>query len=552
MKLTFCVACVILILYSSHFQSSVCTAEKKYDAAEWEKCLLLPKPPRELTHSQLMKWYREQKQAKKRKRNKVDYQTRKRKRAEAFPDQEQPIAQPESAQVQEEEELPEDREPKIFQKEEVDNVYTGKRVMKHRDIKKIKQALPKDPLRASAALNGYFMENVQSPTRQTLRNIGLVNTPDTVRENEVNAEIVNNINVVMSAHKGDTTTEGCVLRNVISATVVNDNQKRGMTSAISKTLNIDRRSLNKGQGLRKQMSDPGWLVTKRKTDNMGLKETDIKLAFDYWASKEASRATGNTKDVKRKRIGPKNYESHQIQVMEKTETEIYASFIEKYPEVKMCFCSFVKCRPFYVRPARPQDRQTCCCKVHVETRSLFKLCMLFRKNCELDDETYPIFKTLQELVEYTLCPKPPGDKYHDIHCLRRQCQKCGINQFVVSEKELSDSGGVTWERFEYVDINGKRKPMLVKKQTAPKDMFEYFVKLLKEFPYHEFEANWINSQIKSLQKHLPIDHTLCINDFSQNKRVKLQQETQSVFFAGCEITIHVTLLFRHLSEGNFR
>ncbi len=422
-------------------------------------------------------------------------------------------------------------------------------MQKHRDIKKLKAALPKDSLRASAALNSYLRENVQSPTRQTLKNIGTVNSAETVNGNAINAEIVSNVNQVMTAHKGDKTNEGSVLRRIISATVVNDQQKRGTTSAISKALNIDRRNLDKGQALRKKMTEPGWLTIKRKTDKLGLKERDRKLAYDYWVSPEASRATGNKKDVKRKRIGPKQYEVHQIQITEKTETEIYTSFKEKHPDVKMCFCSFCKCRPFFVRPTRPQDRETCCCKVHVETRSIFKTCMTYRKST-VSPNGPPIFKTLQELIEVTLCPKALGEKYHSQKCIRRECTKCGVNKFLVTDEEQKETGIVTWERFEYVTLNGKRKPMLVKKETTPKEMFTYFISLVTGFPRHEFEANWQNSQLKCLQKNLPFGHTLCINDFSENKRCRLQQETQSAYFAGHEVTIHVTLLYRHLSEGS--
>ena len=109
----------------------------------------------------------------------------------------------------------------------MDKVYAGKRMQKHRDILKIKAALPQDKLRATAALNGYLTQNVKSPTRQTLKNIGVVNSAETVKQNETNAEIVKNVKGVMASHKGDTTTEGCVLRNIISAAVVNDQQKRG-------------------------------------------------------------------------------------------------------------------------------------------------------------------------------------------------------------------------------------------------------------------------------------------------------------------------------------
>ncbi len=497
--------------------------------------MLLPKPPPNLTQSLRTKWYKEHKKAKARARAKKSYRNSKRKAEEAELE-EPPIIDP---------------EPEAFDKNDVENFYEGNRKQKHRDIKKLKASLPTDSLRATAAMNAYLTQNVKSPVRQTLQNIGVVNSGETLKEHAINAQIVTNLKDVVTDHKGDTTTEGCVLRNVISASVVSSEPKRGEKSNISKTLNINRARLTKGVNLRKKMDKPGWLVTKRKTENMGLKPEHIQLAFDYWQSSEASRATGNKRDIKRKRVAPKKYESHQIQIMEKTETEIYTCFMEKNPAVKMCFTSFLKCKPYFVRPARPQDRQTCCCKTHVETRTLFRLCMLFRKNSGVDTDKYPIFVTLKELVESTLCPKAPGEKYHNQKCLRRECQECGMKNFKLSSEEQSDVGTENWERFEYVEVNGKRKQMLVKKQTSPHEMFNYFYKLVEEFPFHEFQVSWQSSQLRSLQKNLPKNHTLCINDFSENARCKLQQETQSVYFAGHEISLHVTLLYRHLSQGNY-
>ncbi len=48
--------------------------------------------------------------------------------------------------------------------------------------------------------------------------------------------------------------------------------------------------------------------------------------------------------------------------------------------------------------------------------------------------------------------------------LHRHTTPTRVFDAFLSEEELSNEGKVTWEGFEYVAANGKRKPMLVKKE----------------------------------------------------------------------------------------
>lgn len=76
-------------------------------------------------------------------------------------------------------------------------------------------------------------------------------------------------------------------------------------------------------------------ITKRKTRNDAVFEDVKKTIFDFWCSPSISRTTSNKKDIKRMRLGPKIYSSHQIQLLEKTQTEAYLEFKTKHPEIKI-------------------------------------------------------------------------------------------------------------------------------------------------------------------------------------------------------------------------
>jgi hypothetical protein len=67
-----------------------------------------------------------------------------------------------------------------------------------------------------------------------------------------------------------------------------------------------------------------------------------KLVYDFWSSPGASIPTGNKSDIKRMRAGPKQFVSHAVFVLEKTQTEVFLAFMEKKPTVKICQQSFEK------------------------------------------------------------------------------------------------------------------------------------------------------------------------------------------------------------------
>ena len=51
--------------------------------------------------------------------------------------------------------------------------------------------------------------------------------------------------------------------------------------------------------------------------------------------------------------------------------------------------------------------------------------------------------------------------------------------------------------------------------TASKELFDYWLQLLEQFPYHSFLAKWQQEQLDSLLENLLKDHAVCIHDYSE-------------------------------------
>lgn len=165
-----------------------------------------------------------------------------------------------------------------------------------------------------------------------------------------------------------------------------------------------------------------------------------------------------------------------------------------------------------------------------------------------------IYSSLAEIISQTLCPVEGENKFHNIACLKRECSECGVNKFDVLPQESSSEAKVKWKRYDYLPTgkfgaDGKeiKKISLVSKETPPKELFDYFCKLLESFPYHSFLAKWEREQCDQLIAHLPLDHALCVHDYSENYACRYQDEIQSQYFNMDKVSIHVTVLYKHAS-----
>ncbi|CAG2232408.1 unnamed protein product [Mytilus edulis] len=249
-----------------------------------------------------------------------------------------------------------------------------------------------------------------------------------------------------------------------------------------------------------------------------------------------------------------------IHILEKTQTEVYTAFLAEYPDIKMSQRFFEKCKPFFVRPVREQDRTTCCCRYHIEFRTIFSECMKQRKlilesthDRAIVEARYPIFKSQADMFAETLCPKGTNKEHYKTECLNRKCQNCGVANLLLmpEENDTTDEAiEVTWEKFEYVNVCTKgnlerKKLMPVKKPTKIGTLFKFLLELLSTFPSHQFRAAWQNQQLKAIISNLSANDCICIHDFSENFRCSAREEIQSSYFQRTEVSLHVSIIYRH-------
>ncbi|CAG2192156.1 unnamed protein product [Mytilus edulis] len=219
-----------------------------------------------------------------------------------------------------------------------------------------------------------------------------------------------------------------------------------MKVKVARNLGLPAKTLAKGRKSRTrvlQTEKSSWTYTLRKSRSDAMSEDEKKTAYNFWLSPSISRPTGNKKDIKRKLL----------------------EFQTTHPDIKIKQRKFENLKPYFVRAARQQDRSTCCCRYHIEARSIFKKCMEFRKNVLTNHDVadtiqIKVFETLSDLINTTLCEKESHEKNHKIECLDRNCDNCSIPGLILMQEELDTSElapDIKWERYEHaiLEIDGE-------------------------------------------------------------------------------------------------
>ncbi|CAG2227048.1 unnamed protein product [Mytilus edulis] len=254
------------------------------------------------------------------------------------------------------------------------------RINENWSIKKLKQALPITPNKRAAVLSAYVDCN------RILKSPGVKKFHDSFEES-VEKMAIRNIQDVITSVKHKRNGEAKAALNILTSSVSGENisDRKRATKSLANILGVNSRTLQKGKKNRTKVlhsEHSSFLYTTRKTRSDALTERTKRIVHDFWLQSNVSRPTNNKNDIKRVRISPNVYSSHSCYILEKTQTEIFLQFKNEYPDEKIGQRAFEKCKPYFVRTAQFKDKVTCCCRQHVEMRSLLNhVCNFVKDYC---------------------------------------------------------------------------------------------------------------------------------------------------------------------------
>uniref|UniRef100_A0A8D8Z5S4 Uncharacterized protein n=1 Tax=Cacopsylla melanoneura TaxID=428564 RepID=A0A8D8Z5S4_9HEMI len=269
-------------------------------------------------------------------------------------------------------------------------------------------------------------------------------------------------------------------------------------------------------------------IAKRKLKKL---HNEVKGAVcKFLEDDENSRMTPGKKDT----ITVKKCKK-QKRYLNDTMLNLHKKFIKSQTLYKISYPVFCRLRPFWVVYQKPEMRDTCECKLCVNTN--FVVSALYR--AEVINE-----KNAKELSAYLCC------EFSGISCLQRNCDKC---QKEINYNEFNGSMDISYASWVlqadvYKDKHGNKKKSMHTVKLQNKVSAYKLVNILEDiFPKYMNHQSIIRNQyiaMKYLKLTLDPQAVLLHIDFSENYSLKYSTEIQSFHFGGSrdQVTLHTSSL----------
>ena len=160
---------------------------------------------------------------------------------------------------------------------------------------------------------------VGSPrTKALLTERGLLKTPEEQKETTTLRALAADISEGLSHVKKSGSSEKRAAYTAFKSLAFGKNVKKAKAKrSLSKLVNLPEKTISRAISRREKVLKgdiPSWQYMNRKVRSDALSAEDSKLIYDYWTH-QASRPTGDKKDVVKQRISRRQYIHH---VLEKT------------------------------------------------------------------------------------------------------------------------------------------------------------------------------------------------------------------------------------------
>ncbi len=421
------------------------------------------------------------------------------------------------------------------------------RKLKKQCLDRVKEDMPKSPKKKAVIVEDLL----KSPnTRKILEEKGLVNSQENQEKVKTADVFTKNLKEGFNALKNKRSKESISAFqagvSLISGSNIKDNKiVSKVATEIGVGKNVIKKAITRHDNIINGI-DGALKIADRKV-RIVIPQDHKLLAANFWTAKGVSRPTGNKRDVVRKRLAPKTYTENERHVLDLTQTEAFMKFQEKHPEAKMCQRTFENLKPYFVKQCSKRDRVGCCCRYCVEEKMVAQVFEKERKAIQKDNENidtakFPVYEHTSELIASTMC------KPKKIDCVKRKCDDCGTKKLKIMPEEQGDRP-VKWEKYTYkVMPSGKKKLTIVSQTTPHKELVEYLLQLLEDYPIHEFTAKWQNDQLQEILDNLPENHAVAIHDYLESYTCRPNFSTHSQYIDPEKASLHISVIARHATE----
>ena len=161
-------------------------------------------------------------------------------------------------------------------------------------------------------------------------------------------------------------------------------------------------------------------------------------------------------------------------------------------------------------------------------------------------------------IDSTLCNIRQGQfgstyKFAPHKCLTRNCDQCEKFKLKCLIEDLNGdllwiNNPITFHKWQLIE--GKSVPQKCAIKKPLKTVVNIFLDLLQDLLQHVFRSIWHKNVFDYIKKNLSPGYVLQVLDFAMNYNNWYQDEVQSAYWCGTQMTIHATInFFRCMCSG---
>lgn len=352
------------------------------------------------------------------------------------------------------------------------------------------------------------------------------------------------------SRRGNQPRESLMLQSVLASTVASSDLP---LRKVQKQLGVGVRALANARAKRARdqctiFRGKSFWSDRLRASTTALPSSIAASVHEFW--KQNTVPSPSPKDILRKRISPKVYETHSTHFLTCTQSRLYRSFKKANPDLQVGQRVFEKLKPYWVRVLKLKDRQVCMCRYHVNfayvTGALHKL----RQAHPGEKQFGP---SPGAWASAAVCLVPVGEEHPRLACVRGECKECGTRKLIgFSDRLHRNRVSAEWKKFEEQDVTkvtraGKEETsrvltLVVHRKTAPQ-LVEEFHQQAKYYILHRFENHWQRARMKEAIQDLEPGVLVTCLDFSENFSVQFQNEIQSLHWIAQQITLLVCVAY---------
>lgn len=249
----------------------------------------------------------------------------------------------------------------------------------------------------------------------------------------------------------------------------------------------------------------------------------------FFEDDTVSRMTPGKRD-----FATKHKNKKQVRILLDTKKNLFKRFVSE-TGIKLSFSTFLRACPYWVRPAKLSDRDTCACKVHQN----FELKVFSLKNVKVIKQN-----NTTELLNSLVCSTK------EEACMTGLCVTCGGKKPNFS---YNDDFLIKYEEWNSVqeerNIKGRKKTVKKcvkeRKYARVSQLLKQLEKELEPFKKHVFSQIHQASKLKELRANIDENELVFRVDFSENYVTKSHIEIQSAHFGASkhQITLNTGVMY---------